>query len=225
MAKNIVSSGFLGTSFKYQDETDSQNVNLMIPATYNIYNAVMAIRAAKELGVSPKQSKCALENIRHLDGRFRILHANPTVVIDYAHTSFASDSLLKNLYSIKNTGQKLCVVFGCGGERDVAKRSVMGKCAEKYADKIIVTSDNPRDEQPMKIINDITRDMEKKPIVIVNREEAIHYAIENVDDGEIIAIVGKGPEKYSIENGIYKTFDEERIVISALAKRKSNHNT
>lgn len=221
MAESIVSLGLGGSKFVYKDETDTQSISLAIPASYNIYNALSAIRAAKVLGISVNQSKNALENIKSLDGRFMIVHTDPSVIIDYAHTSAAFDNLIKNLFSIKNTRQKLCIVFGCGGERDKYKRSAIGRCAEKYADKIIITSDNPRGEDPMKIINDIICDMQTKPVIIIDREAAIHYAIENANDDEIIAIVGKGPEKYSIENGFYKAFDEGKIVTDALTKRNS----
>ena len=224
MAESVASLGLEGTKFVYKDEADAQSFNLAIPASYNVYNALLAIRAAKDLGVSIRQSKIALENIKRLDGRFMVVHTDPTVIIDYAHTSLAFDNLMKNLFSCKNSRQKLCVVFGCGGERDKYKRSEMGKCAEKYADRIIITSDNPRGEDPMKIINDIICDMRTDPKIIVDRESAIHYAIENSTDDEIIAIVGKGPEKYSIENGFYRTFDEEEIVMNALKRRNNIYN-
>ncbi len=218
-AKNIKNLGFDGTEFVYEDESGSQVINLNIPATYNVYNALLAIRAAKELGINPKSSKIVLESIEKLYGRFQVLHTNPTVIIDYAHTALAFDDLLKNIYSMKNIRQKLCIVFGCGGERDKFKRPIMGKIATHYADKIIVTSDNPRSENPMEIINDIICDMKTKPIIIANRTEAIEYAIQSADDNDIIAIVGKGPEKYCIHKGIYQAFDEEEIVMRSLAKR------
>lgn len=222
MATDIKNFGIKGTTFKYTTDRYSYTVKLKIPASYNVYNALLSIRASEILGVDVCDAKIALQNIETIDGRFNIIHNDPTIVIDYAHTSSAFYNLLKNLYSIKNIRQKLCVVFGCGGERDKEKRSVMGEYAELFADEVIVTSDNPRGEDPIAIINDITKSMKKSPTIIPDRQSAITHAVLSAHTNDIVAIVGKGPEKYSIENGVYTSFDEEKIITYALSKRKEN---
>ena len=222
MATDIKSFGIEGVAFKYITDKYSCTVRLKVPASYNVYNALLAMRAAEILGIDIDDAKIALESVETIDGRFNIIHSEPTVIIDYAHTSSAFYNLLKNLYSIKNSGQKLYIVFGCGGERDKGKRSIMGEYAELFADEIIVTSDNPRGEDQIAIINDITKNMKKSPTIISDRQSAIIHAILNAHTNDIVAIVGKGPEKYSIENGVYYSFDEKEIITSALSKRNGN---
>jgi UDP-N-acetylmuramoyl-L-alanyl-D-glutamate--2,6-diaminopimelate ligase len=190
-----------------------------MPGAYNIYNAAFAMRAAELLGITKENIKKSIEQIDKVDGRFNVINDKVTVIIDYAHTISAFDNLLKNLNSYKNDGQKLILVFGCGGDRDKSKRGAMGIISEKYADKIIITSDNPRSEDPVRIIDDITKTMGKKAEKILNRKEAIRHAILTSRDGDLIAIVGKGPEKYTIVNGAYSEFDEEKIVRATLMER------
>ena len=123
------------------------------------------------------------------------------------------------MFFYKNSKQKLLVVFGCGGNRDITKRKTMGEIAEKYADAIILTSDNPRDENPEKIIEDISRGIKHTPMKLINREDAIRMAIAIANEGDIVCIVGKGPEHYTIKNGTYYPFDEREIIMSALKER------
>lgn len=211
--------GFLGCQFTYNSDFESININLKLPGNYNIYNTSLAMRAAELLGITKQKIKESVEQIDEVDGRFNIINDKVTVIIDYAHTITAFDVLLKNLNLHKKDGQNLTLVFGCGGDRDKTKRAAMGAISEKHADKIILTSDNPRSEDPIKIINDIAESMVKTPLIIPNRKEAIRQAILTSKDGDLIAIVGKGPEKYTITNGVYSDFDEEKLVRAALTER------
>lgn len=214
-------SGFYGNKFRYKSDINETDIELKLPGTYNIYNATMAIRAAEKLNIPLLKIKQSIEGIREIDGRFNVFDDRMQIIIDYAHTISAFDNLLKNLYSNKKPGQNLTLVFGCGGDRDKSKRSPMGLLAEKYADKIIVTSDNPRSESPLSIIEEIIRAMKSVPIVIENREEAIRAAIFSAADGDIVAIVGKGPEDYMISQGERHYFCEKEIIKSALKERQN----
>lgn len=216
---NIKDFGFSGSEFVYASDFGEITIGIKLPGVYNIYNATLAIRAAEKLGISKENIERSLSKIDKIDGRFNIIKGSVTVVIDYAHTPSAFDNLLKSLYSSKNTEQNIFVVFGCGGERDKSKRSVFGEISERHAETIIVTSDNPRGESPISIIEDITKNMKNTPKIIVDRKEAIRYAILTARDNDIIAIVGKGPEKYIITNDVYSPFDEIEIIQDALQER------
>lgn len=221
--KDIKDRGFDGSSFVYSDGTHEANVDLGLPGTYNVYNTALAISIAEKLGVPIESAKKSIEKTRKIAGRYNMITEDITVIIDYAHTEFAFNEFIKSLFLNKKPKQKITLVFGCGGERDKYKRYSMGAHAEKFADKVVITSDNPRNEDPMKIISDIVKSMHIQPIVIPDRASAIKLAINESDVGDIVAIIGKGPEKYTIENGHYIEFDEEKIVHEALNQRKSNN--
>lgn len=216
---DIKSIGFSGTKFHYRSYINDSDILLKLPGDYNVYNAMLAIRAAEQLGIPMKDIKNSLEKIEIIKGRFDVINEEITVVIDYAHTISAFANLIKKLYSAKNIGQNLCVVFGCGGDRDKGKRGRMGEIAEEYADRIILTSDNPRGEDPLAIIEDIMKSIKNEPTVIIDRRTAIRHAILSANDGDIVAIIGKGPECYSISNGVYSPFNEGEIIREALEER------
>ena len=221
LISDICDCGFGGSRFTYKSNLDEVTVNINLPGIYNVYNAMMAMRAAQIMGASITDIKTSIEKINKIDGRYEIIQDKITVVIDYAHTTCAFHNLIKSLYSAKKIGQNLTIVFGCGGERDKSKRFAMGKVCEDYADRIIITSDNPRGENPLDIITDITCSMIKKHEIIVDRADAIKHAIISAADESIVAIIGKGPEKYTISNGSYSPFDEVEIVRNALRSRQA----
>lgn len=220
-AIDIESHGVSGTSYIYKSKTGQTKIELSIPGLYNIYNSMLAYEAAYKMNVCIDTIKSALKETKHIDGRFEVISSDVTVIIDYAHTPLALESLLKTVNTIKNTGQKTTLIFGCGGERDPSKRPLMAAVAEKFADKIIVTSDNPRSEDENKIYADIERGFENKDHGIIrDRRLAIEYAIKSADINEIIVIAGKGHEKYiKDKNGVHD-FDEKSIVKSSLELRK-----
>ena len=148
-----------------------------------------------------------------------------SVFIDYAHTEAALRSLLCSIRAIRRPGERIVVLFGCGGDRDPSKRCEMGKTAEELADFTIVTSDNSRSEDPKKIIRSILSGMEEQDRrrVIVDREKAIRYAIQNALPGDLILLVGKGHEKYEITQEGVREFDEKKIVLTALEERRAGH--
>ena len=216
---DIKSLGFDGSEFTYCSKQGCLTFHIKPPGIYNIYNAMLAIRAAENCNVSLSDIKRSIEKINSIDGRYEIISRSPLVIIDYAHTSYAFENIIKNIVSNKKTEQNLCVVFGCGGNRDKSKRSIMGKIADKYADKIIITSDNPRYEDPDNIINEISSNITQRVYKISNRKSAIKFAIKSASDNDIIAIIGKGPEKYTIIQDKYYSFDEKSIINETLLER------
>lgn len=209
------------TSFIYKAVDHSFRVRLPLPCKYNVYNALLAISAAEELGVLPRIAKLALESLERVEGRFEIVHEGDfTVIIDYAHTEVAFELLLRSLRNFANK-KSLRVLFGCGGERYREKRPAMAKIAEKYADAIYVTSDNSRNESQNRIFDDIRSGFGEKASfkLIEDRKTAIETAINEASRGDIIALVGKGAEKYNIDVNGYHCFDERSIVKDAIKKR------
>lgn len=221
LAKEPRSLGFGGSVYLHRSKKFIFRMNLPLVGAYNIYNALLAVSAAVRLGFTPKSAKIALESMSSPRGRFEIIEDKITVIIDYAHTPKAMENAIKTVNSCKNSGQKLIVVFGCGGNRDKSKRPVMGRIAELYADISVITNDNPRDENENVIIDDILSGFEDKSraAVIYSRRDAIESAIAEADDKDIILILGKGAEKYNIDKNGITPFDETEIVKAALKKR------
>lgn len=219
--RNVENQGLDGLSYIYRCDAFSCKIRLKTAGVYNVYNSMLAAAVCIDIGCKPCDVRDALYEIPGIPGRFEIINDEITVIIDYAHTDFAFYNIMKELYSIKRENS-LAVVFGCGGERDKAKRPKMAEIAESFADKIIVTQDNSRNEDPKDIISDIIRGFKKKSYTVnENREKAIEYAILSAKKGDIIAIIGKGAEKYNIDKDGYHDFDEKAIINSALKKRKA----
>lgn len=211
-----------GSEFYYRSKRLMFAVKTKLPGAFNIYNVLCALKCVIDLGIKACIAKKALEEIKAIDGRMEYISSDITVLIDYAHTVSAFDNCLKTLYSNKNARQNITVVFGCGGNRDKSKREPMGRCASQYSEKIIITEDNNRNECFVDIVSDISRGIDNGEYrVIKNREKAIHTAIIEAKEGEIVAIIGKGHERYKIEGGKYIPFDERLIINEALRKRSA----
>ncbi len=186
---------------------------------FNIYNILAAISAVKLLTThSLHDITEVVENFGGVSGRMETILQDPLIIVDFAHTP---DGIQKVLESFKN--KNIIVVFGAGGNRDKSKRALMGKVADRYAKKIYLTSDNPRDEDPLKIINDIYQGVYKKDKVIVevDRKRAIEQAIDNLQNDEILLILGKGDEEFQEIKGKFVRFDD-RAVIRGKIKEKFN---
>lgn len=222
-ATNIQNRGYDGMEYIYHGKDFSFKMNLPLPGSYNVYNSMLAAAVCIELGCKPCHVKEILSKQNIIEGRFEIIKDDISVIIDYAHTSEALRLIIKELYALKGKG-RLTVVFGCGGNRDRSKRPVMAQIAEKYADRVIVTSDNTRNDDLKEIISDIIRGFEKGNYDIrEDRAYAITDAITNAAKGDIVAIIGKGAEKYNIDKKGYRRFDEKEIISSALLKRKEKN--
>ena len=167
---------------------------------FSVYNVLAALTTGLALDFDIEKSIRVLEKIPGVAGRFEIITTKPTVIVDYAHTPDGLENVLKAAREITPEGGNLICIFGCGGDRDATKRPKMGKIAEELADKVIVTSDNPRSENPQQIITDILAGFKSTADVIVepDRELAIReaYKIANVND--VVLVAGKGHEDYQI---------------------------
>ncbi|NLG82050.1 MAG: UDP-N-acetylmuramoyl-L-alanyl-D-glutamate--2,6-diaminopimelate ligase [Bacilli bacterium] len=179
------------------------NISLSLFGDYNVYNAVASLACLDCLGFDLNEVIPHLRQIANIEGRMvNIDYGQPfKVIVDFAHTPYALESILKNLKTLKMN--KLTLVFGCAGERDKSKRPIMGKIASTYADKIIITSEDPKSEDLLIIIRDIILGIDDifKVAIIPNRKEAIRKAIEEAEENEIILITGKGNEHYEVFNG------------------------
>lgn len=189
-----------GTSFNLINNEKSNKINLKMIGEFSIYNSLAAIAAAHELGIELPIIQEGLRKV-NVNGRFQLIESNKdfAVVVDYAHTPDGLYNVLSTARKITN-GKVICV-FGCGGDRDKKKRPIMGKVAGEISDYLIITSDNPRTEDPVKIIDMVEVGVKETPvryIKITNRKEAIAYAIEMAEPGDIIIIAGKGHEDYQI---------------------------
>lgn len=213
MAKDIKNS-LRGVRFKVQIEDKKEEIFLKIPGLFSVYNALASIAVANFLGISLPIVKQALGNVT-VKGRFEVLDLDVDfyVIIDYAHTPDGIENIMIALDEYK-TGRKI-LLFGCGGERDKLKRPIMGKIAGQYADFCIITSDNPRSEEPMAIIADIEEGIRSTNCpytVIENRKEAIRYALSIAEKDDVIVLAGKGHEPYQILKDGTIPFDEREIV-------------
>ena len=223
MARDVILNGFNGSSYIYREKNLIFKVKLSIPGHYNIYNSMLALRCAISFGIKPYIAKEAINEIKSIDGRFEIIKDDVIVIIDYAHTENAFENILKSVKSIKNRGQNIITVFGCGGDRDKYKRPKIASVAEKYSDQIIVTEDNSRSESTIEIISDILSGIEDtaKRKVITSRAQAISHAILSANKNDIVIVLGKGHERYSIDKNGYRDFDERIVIKDALEKRRS----
>lgn len=220
-ATDIVNRGTRGSSFFYREASFLFGADLKIGGAFNIYNALLALKSAIQLGIKPCIAKRAINSLSRIDGRMETIKGDITVIIDYAHTPTALENILRTLKTEKNPKQSLWVVIGCGGERDREKRAPTGRICQSLADKVILTEDNSRSERTEDIISEICAGMDcpDKVTVISDRAEAIAYAIDSARPYDIVAVIGKGQERYIIDSEGYREFDERVYIRDALEKR------
>ena len=199
-------------------------LKLHITGLFNVYNVLAAVGAALAENISPEVIKQALENFRSVPGRFERVFADVpfAIIVDYAHTPDGVKKVLETARQIV-TG-KIITVFGCGGDRDHGKRPIMGKIAAELSDVVIATSDNPRTENPEKILDDIERGIADKKIYvrIPDRRAAIFKAIELAEAGDAVLILGKGHENYQILNSGTIHFDDREVANEAVTEVKAH---
>jgi UDP-N-acetylmuramoyl-L-alanyl-D-glutamate--2,6-diaminopimelate ligase len=170
-------------------------------------------------GYSADEIQSALNHVKPVPGRMECIYkGKPKVYLDYAHTPDALCKALK--YLKKNRAVKLTCVFGCGGNRDHTKRALMGEIATEYADRVILTDDNPREERSAKILSEIIGQLVKDNyIVIPNRADAIIYALDNSKEEDTVLIAGKGHETYQLSNGACAAFSDRKTVKDYYAEK------
>jgi UDP-N-acetylmuramoyl-L-alanyl-D-glutamate--2,6-diaminopimelate ligase len=196
---------------------ERHQVTLPLIGDFNVANALAAAATAWALGMPAAAVAAALQTLPQVPGRLEMIGEHPTVLRDYAHTP---DALERALAAVRPfTTGKLTVVFGCGGDRDKGKRPEMGRIAQAHADRAIVTSDNPRTEDPERILDDIEAGMTHgKHERVEDRRAAIAQAIASAHDGDVILLAGKGHETYQIRGTMKHPFDERAIVAELIAK-------
>lgn len=200
-----------GSEWKLVTPSGSGDVALPLIGDVNVENALAAAAAAFALGHSPQMIAEGLSTAPQVSGRLEIISTRPTVLRDYAHTPDALERALRTARAF--TRGRLILVFGCGGERDKGKRPIMGEIAERGADCAIVTSDNPRTEDPEAIIDDIEAGMRGSGHErVTDRLAAIQRALHLAEDGDIVLLAGKGHETYQIRGTTSYPFDEKEIV-------------
>ena len=191
---------------------------LGIPGAFSVYNALSALSAALALGIAPEKAAASLATARGVKGRAEVVPTpgkDYTVLIDYSHTPDSLENILKTVREFARG--RVIAVFGCGGDRDPIKRPIMGKIAADLADLVVVTSDNPRTEDPMAIIDQILVGIPKDQTpttVIENRRQAIRWTMDNAQAGDVIVLAGKGHETYQ-EIGHEKFHLDEREEVAA----------
>lgn len=213
MARDItVSNSYVDFKAKITDR--NERVKVGIPGRYSVYNALLAIAITKKIGVNAECIKEALQDIK-IPGRSEIVDNNKdiTIMIDYAHTPKSLENILQ--IAKKYTIGKVICVFGCGGDRDINKREIMGEISGKLANYTIITTDNPRTEEPEKIILDIEKGIKKVTKdykIVADRKKAIKEAINMAHKRDMVIIAGKGHETYQEINGEKYPFNEREII-------------
>ena len=213
--------GELGVFFD-TDGLINMHAQIKTPGKFSVYNALCAIAVARHFGCTPEEIAPALLEAK-VKGRIEMVKVSDdfTLMIDYAHNAMALKSLLTTLKDYHPN--RLISVFGCGGNRSKLRRFEMGEVSGKYSDFTIITSDNPRFEEPEAIMDDIETGMKKtdgKYIKITDRKEAIRYAIDHGEKGDIIVLAGKGHEDYQEIKGVKYPMDERVIIQEILDERK-----
>ncbi|NLM46366.1 MAG: UDP-N-acetylmuramoyl-L-alanyl-D-glutamate--2,6-diaminopimelate ligase [Firmicutes bacterium] len=195
---------------RYQKKEFELNVHL--PGEFNAYNALAAAAAALAEGFSPEIIELGIDAVEAVPGRLEAVNYQQeySIFIDFAHTPDGLEKVLKTLSAMPH--RRLITVFGCPGDRDKAKRPVMGRIAELYSDLVVVTSDNPATESPEAIISDILRGMETQPVVLPDRNEAVRYALSAAKKGDIVLLAGKGHENYQIIGDKHVPYSDRQAV-------------
>lgn len=213
--------GYLGVAYHIKGAMDMK-VEIDIPGKFSVYNSLTAIAICKHFGVKEEDITKALAGVQ-VKGRVEMIPISDkfTLMIDYAHNAMSLESLLTTLKEYNP--KRLVCLFGCGGNRSKLRRYEMGEVSSKLADLTVVTSDNPRDEEPQAIIDDILVGVHKadgKYVTVPDRKEAIRYCIEHAEEGDVIVLAGKGHEDYQEIKGKKYHMDERELIRDVLEELK-----
>ena len=205
-----------GSTFRVGDV----EVSIALPGRFNVRNALAAFGIGRALGIDDATIARGLGATRAVPGRMERFGAfGIHAIVDYAHTPDALENVLRA--ARETTKRELIVVFGCGGDRDPGKRVQMGEIAARLADRVIVTSDNPRSEDPLTIAHDVANGFERTDIEL-DRRRAIRRAIDEASAGDTVVVAGKGHETYQIVGSETRPFDDRDEVRIAFAKRAAS---
>ncbi|GAB3819305.1 UDP-N-acetylmuramoyl-L-alanyl-D-glutamate--2,6-diaminopimelate ligase [Pontibacter rugosus] len=199
-------------------EVDGQEIWCKLIGAFNAYNLLGAYGVAVLLGEDPVEALTVLSSLDSAAGRFDYLvsDAQITGIVDYAHTPDALENVLNTIQQIRNPNQKVITLVGCGGNRDAAKRPIMADIACRLSDKVILTSDNPRFEEPQTILEDMQKGVKpldfKKTLSVLDRKEAIKTACMLAEANDIILVAGKGHETYQEVKGVKHDFDDKKVL-------------
>jgi UDP-N-acetylmuramoyl-L-alanyl-D-glutamate--2,6-diaminopimelate ligase len=210
----------VGTSFTCETPEGALEVALPLPGLFNVQNALAAVAAARALGVEAEAVREGLARARRVPGRFQPVDEGQdfVVLVDYAHTPEALDNVLRAARQLARG--RLHVVFGAGGDRDRSKRPRMGEAAGRLADRVIVTSDNPRSEDPEAIVREVLAGAGPEAHAVVDRRSAIGRAVEDAEPGDVVVVAGKGHEQgQELAGGRKEPFDDVTVVREALQAR------
>jgi len=220
---SAISEDIAGSRFTLEIAGRRSPVALSLPGRHNVYNALAAAAAAHACGIGDGDIAAGLAAVSAVAGRFERVDAGQdfSVVVDYAHTPEELDRLLAA--AKKLAPARIITVFGCGGDRDRSKRPLMGRAVAQWSDVVVVTSDNPRTEDPSAIIKDILPGLAGKPHqVYPDRRQAIHRAVAEARSGDLVIIAGKGHEDYQIIGTEKTHFDDREVAREALQARGAN---
>lgn len=224
MAKNIEYSAN-GCSFQCSTPRGEKQINLQMTGQFSVYNALAALCAGIGEGIDLNTCVKALESTKSVAGRFETVAKEPLAIVDYAHTPDGLENVLTAAKKILPKDGELICVFGCGGDRDATKRPQMASIADRIADKVIITSDNPRSEDPQQIITDILtgiKTMDSNRIFVeIDRRKAIEEAIKLAHKQDIVVVAGKGHEDYQILKDETIHFDDREEVLRAFKFAKA----
>jgi len=220
-----------GLAFDVRTPRGTVHVRSRLVGRPNVYNILAAVSTVTALGLSFDAIERGIQALTGVPGRFQLVSGpkdEVTVVVDYAHTDDALRNLLETARPLARG--RLITVFGCGGDRDRTKRPLMGAVANRLSDLIVITSDNPRGEDPARIIEEIQRgitpdtrrDRAQRVLAIVDRREAIGKAVEVARPGDLVLIAGKGHEKYQVIGERVLPFDDVAVAREALGRRRTN---
>ena len=220
--------GLEGLTFDIRMYQGTAHVKSKLVGRPNVYNILAAVGTAAALGIRIREIEEGLQQLTGVPGRFEVVSSSGddiTVVVDYAHTDDALRNLLETARALAS--RRLITVFGAGGDRDRTKRPLMGMVAARLSDVVVITSDNPRSEDPMRIIEEVklgaepeTRQGNAEVVAISDRREAIQSAIDRASSGDVVLIAGKGHEKYQEIGGRVTPFDDVAVARKALEARR-----
>jgi UDP-N-acetylmuramoyl-L-alanyl-D-glutamate--2,6-diaminopimelate ligase len=214
----VLENGFAGLHLVI----DNHDVYTQLIGGFNAYNILAVYAAAMELGLDKLEVLTAISGLQAPDGRFQYIKTpnGVTAVVDYAHTPDALKNVLKTIAEIRTGNEQVISIVGCGGDRDKTKRPEMARIAAEWSNRVVLTSDNPRSEDPETIIQEMKEGLDsvmmKKTLALTDRREAIKLACTLANTGDIILIAGKGHERYQEIAGVKHPFDDFQLVSETL---------